>query len=208
MSPPSSGAVPAAPDLILPWIESARAGSREALGRLLQACRPYLLQVAGRHLGPALRAKLGKADLVQDAFCRAHRKFPGFRGQTCQELRAWLRRILLNRLANLRRAILDTGKRQARREVALEALPDGRAGNCLDPALSPCDQAIQQEQAQALRHALDRLPWEHCRLIDWRNYDLLPFEEIGRRVGCSADAARKRWRHALHLLGQLLRAPP
>src|SRR5438105_7704898 len=49
-------------------LAQARAGSREALGQALEACRRYLLRIAEDDLDPALRAKGGASDLVQQTF--------------------------------------------------------------------------------------------------------------------------------------------
>jgi hypothetical protein len=34
-------------------------------------------------------------------------------------------------------------------------------------------------------------------LIQWHNYERLTFKEIGERLGCSAEAARKAWARAI-----------
>jgi hypothetical protein len=39
------------------WLLAARAGSRDALGEALEACRGYLLLPAQEELDPALQAK-------------------------------------------------------------------------------------------------------------------------------------------------------
>jgi RNA polymerase sigma-70 factor (ECF subfamily) len=49
----------------------------------------------------------------------------------------------------------------------------------------------------AVLTALQRLPQHYSEVVLWHNRDRLPFEEIGRRQGTSADAARKRWTRAL-----------
>ena len=102
------------------WLPEARAGSPEALGRLLEACRRYLLLVAERELDPALRPKGGASDLVQETFLEAQRDFAGFRGRSQPELRAWLRQILRNNLANFHRRFRDADKRRLDREVSLD----------------------------------------------------------------------------------------
>ena len=104
------------------WLDAARQGSPEALGRALEACRPYLVRVAARGIPAHLRAKLEPADAVQEAFLHAQRAFAGFPGRTEADLLAWLRRILLNALANQRRRFRAGGKRQAGREVSLSDL--------------------------------------------------------------------------------------
>ena len=50
--------------------------------------------------------------MVQDTFLAAQRGIAGFRGSTQAEWRSWLEAILINQLANLRRAYLDTRKRR------------------------------------------------------------------------------------------------
>ena len=48
--------------------------------------------------------------------------------------------------------------------------------------------------------ALERLPDHYREVVVWHNKERLPFEEIGRRHGVSAEAARKRWTRALDRL--------
>ena len=51
------------------WIEAARHGDRDALGRALSSVRDYLLLVANERLEPALKAKGNASDLVQETSC-------------------------------------------------------------------------------------------------------------------------------------------
>ena len=67
-------------------LADARAGSREALGRALDACRGYLLLVAQGELAPDLRAKGGASDLVQETLLEAYRDFALFHGGSEGEL--------------------------------------------------------------------------------------------------------------------------
>src|SRR5437667_11805139 len=94
------------------WLPEAHAGSVEALGQVLEACRGYLLLIAQQELDPELRAKGGASDLVQETFVKAHRHFAHFQGDSDVELRAWLRRLLLNNLADFRALYREAGKRQ------------------------------------------------------------------------------------------------
>ena len=92
------------------WLAAARAGSSEALGELLEAFRGYLLVIARAELAPDLQAKRGASDLVQDTFADAKRDFSQFVGNSEAELRAWLRRILLNRLASFASSFRETSE--------------------------------------------------------------------------------------------------
>jgi RNA polymerase sigma-70 factor (ECF subfamily) len=121
------------------------------------------------------------------------------------ELRAWLRRILECRLANSRRHFLEAEKRAAAREVPLAALPAGSrrdTGGPVCPSPSPSGHALRNELSQAMERALDRLPEHYRHAVVWRHQDRLSFEQIGQRMGCSPEAARKLWYRAL---GQLRR---
>src|SRR4051794_15188367 len=115
--PPSDR--PDRPERIEAWIREAQAGSKEAMGQLLEACRPYLLHIAAEELRPILRSKVGASDLVQESFLEAQRDFPAFTGETEPALLAWLRSILRNNIRNLVR-FYETDKRNVEREVSLE----------------------------------------------------------------------------------------
>src|SRR5262245_48250334 len=102
--------MPELPDEAGQLLAAARSGSREALGLLLDTCRRYLLLVADRELAQELKAKGGASDLVQETFLEAQRDFAGFQGSSEDEFRAWLRRLLLNNLANFARRYRETTK--------------------------------------------------------------------------------------------------
>jgi RNA polymerase sigma-70 factor (ECF subfamily) len=181
------------------WLAEARAGDREALGQALEACRRYLLLVAERQLDPDLRAKGGASDLVQETFLEAQRDFGGFQGTSSPELRAWLRRLLLNNLGHFTRRYRATGKRAIGREVGLQA-EDSADTPLPEPAAdtpSPSVEAMAQEQAAALRQALERLPQDYRQVIALRYLEGRSFEEIGRLLHRSPDAARKLWARAM-----------
>src|SRR5688572_10144944 len=100
-------------------LQAARAGSNDALGEALEACRAYLLFIANEELTPDLQAKGGASDLVQQTFLDAQRDFHRFQGDSDVELRAWLREVLRCNAANFARHH-RAQKRQAAREVPLE----------------------------------------------------------------------------------------
>jgi RNA polymerase sigma-70 factor (ECF subfamily) len=192
------------------WLPAARAGSREALGKVLEAARQYLVSIARQELDPDLRAKNSPSDLVQETFVEAQRAFGQFQGDTEAELLAWLRQLLLHRVGKLRRSFRDTQKRRLAREVALggDSSSEGPAGGLAANMPSPSGQAMEHEQDQALQAALGRLPDDHRRVITLRYQEQLPFEEIGRLLHRSPDAARKLWARAVERLQEELEPPP
>jgi RNA polymerase sigma-70 factor, ECF subfamily len=178
-------------------------GVRADAGLHLEGCRQYLLMIANEVIGPELQAKLGASDLVQDTFLEAQRHLDVFRGQTKGELRAWLRRILECRLANIRRSYLATEKRAATREVTLDqlTLESGvrlDALECRSP--SPSNHALKTEWVEAVEEALERIPEHYRQAVTWRHQEQLSWEEIGLRMSCTADAARKVWTRAIQQL--------
>lgn len=191
------------------WLEAARAGAPEALGQALETYRRYLLLVAERNLDPQLRGKGGASDLVQETFLDAQHAFPRFHGSTEAELLAWLRRLLLNNLSNFARRYRTTGKRALGRETPL---PDAGASTA-GPGLAgseptPSAQAMEREQALALQQALARLPEDYQRVIMLRYQEAKSFEDIGRMLERSADAARKLWSRAMERLRQECESSP
>jgi RNA polymerase sigma-70 factor (ECF subfamily) len=184
------------------WLAAARAGSPEALGQLLEECRDYLLLVADRELDPALRAKGGASDLVQETFLDAQRDFPRFHGDSETELLAWLRRLLRNNLVSFTRLYRETKKRHVGHEVRLGGDDSARAAGeglaAEDP--SPSRQAMAHENSQAIQQALARLPEDYHRVLLLRYQEELSFEEIGQRMGRTANGARKLWLRAIKRL--------
>jgi RNA polymerase sigma-70 factor (ECF subfamily) len=192
-------------DRVTDWIQAARGGSREALGRLLDACRAYLLVVANRNLAPDLGGKVGGSDLVQETLLEALRDFGRFEGRTEDELLAWLSRILLHNLANVARHYRDTGKRDVAREVPLADAPRAELPNGLiDPGDSPSARAVAREQAEELERVLAGLPEHYRTVIRLRHLERRPFAEVGRLMGVSVEAARKLWLRALRQLRPFL----
>jgi RNA polymerase sigma-70 factor (ECF subfamily) len=188
------------------WLEDAQGGSREALGEALEACRAYLLLVANRELDSALQAKGGASDLVQETFLDAQRDFARFTGRSASELRAWLRQILLNNLANFARQYRGTDKRQLYREVALA----GGAVSGAEPlepfatTPSPSTQLMGRERVEQLFAALRRLPDDYRRVIEMRYQHGESFAEIARAMDRSENAVRKLWFRAVERLEQEL----
>jgi len=177
--------------------------SNEDAGRLLDGCRQYLLVIANEVIGPELQGKLGASDLVQDTFLEAQRHLAVFRGKSKADTRAWLRKILECRLANIRRSYLATEKRATQREVKLAPLLAGSGAEhqvleSREP--SPSNHAVRNEWNQALEQALARLPEHYRQAVAWRHQEQLSWDEIGRRMGRTADAARKVWSRAIQQL--------
>ena len=194
------------PKEVTRWLASARGGSLEALGQVLEACRGYLLGIASRRLGDDLRSKGGASDLVQQTFLDAQCQFERFQGRSEKELLAWLRQILLHNLAHFQRHYRATSKRDLSREAPLAGEASSTDGGA-DPATqtpSPSEQIVAREEAEAVQQALESLSEEHRLVLALRHQDRLTFEEIGRRLGRSVSGARALWLRAVERLNEEL----
>jgi len=176
------------------WIAAARGGDRAALARALMSFRDYLLLVANEEMGSTLRAKEGASDLVQETFLQAQQRISSYRGDSRSEWRSWLRSILIRLMANKRRHFETTAKRKAHREIPIPEWAWLRAAASEE---TPSSEVARREREAALVEALSRLPDHYQEVVIWHQRNRLTFEEIGRRRGISAEAARKLWTRAL-----------
>jgi RNA polymerase sigma-70 factor (ECF subfamily) len=183
-------------------IASARSGCGSALAELIGTYRSYLLLVANQELDPRLRGKVAASDVVQETCAEIARRFPAFRGDGEEEWRAWIRQMLLHDLQDARRRFLDTAKRCVGHEVPLQGSSEsaGLRHDLPAPDPSPGSRLIAEEEAALLRAAMERLPEDYRQVIRLRNWQLLPFDEVGRQMSRSAEAARKLWARAIVLL--------
>jgi len=176
------------------------------LDLLFAQCRNYLNVLARAQVEKKLQAKVDASDLVQQTLLEAYRDFRNFRGGTEAEWLAWLRCILTHNAANFIRHWQTTGKRQARREVPL-AGGDSSAGPRFDPSdngESPSQQLMRKERELLVADAVARLPPDYQEVINLRNLQRLPFNEVAERMGRSRPAVQMLWLRALDQLQQVL----
>lgn len=195
---------PADPQALL---AHARKGDRESLGAIAELYTNYLKLLARVQIDRHLQRRLSPSDLVQETFVKAWANFAQFRGQTEQELLAWLRTILVNAIKTAIERELKTGKRNARREVSLNERVAhlDRSVEQLDRALvsqisSPSVQAGRRETAAIVADHLAALPDHYREVIVLRNLEGISFDEIAARMGRTTSAVRSLWVRALDRL--------
>jgi len=187
-------------------LQGARRGDRKALGRLLDSCRAYLLQIAQMELPDRLHGKIDPTDVVQDTFLEAQTGFGGFDGDTEPALLAWLRGILRHNLTDVARRF-HRDKRAVGREFPLDdSANEALQNELLDDESTPSSHARSREQDEAVQRAVEQLPAHYRDVILRHDYHGLSFEEIGPRLGKSPEAARKLWERAIKQLRLLLGA--
>ena len=179
-------------------VARGRDGDGDAIALLTSKYRNYLLMIANQDLDTGIQAKIGASDVVQQTMIRAQEKFEQFRGTTENEFLYWLKTSLVNDLRDQRRHY-RAQKRSAEAEVPQNDLSTVHRA-VSDPHLTPGATAMKQERVAALSNELTRLPGDYRTVIELRNFQQLDFNEIGKRMDRSSDAACKLWGRAIEAL--------
>jgi RNA polymerase sigma-70 factor (ECF subfamily) len=183
---------------LLALIARARQGSATAIGQLVENARAFLLLTATRHLPQRLTKKVGASDVVQETAIEVQRGFAGFNGTTEAELFAWMRRILLNNVADAIRHYEGTAKRDVTRERSLDQHESQAAADELPSNKRPPDESvIGREDAAAVAVAMQALDPHYREVLHLRYWEQCSFMEIGIRMNRSPEAARKLWYRAV-----------
>ncbi len=178
-------------DWIAQWIAQARAGSFDALAKLMEFSRKYLLLIANDELPAVLQAKAGASDLVQETQMEAVEGFGQF-----------------NNLHDLGRRFQGATKRQTSREVSLAESGGSQnlAEKLVGTTASPSSHLSQSEQEDRVEAAIAKLPEDYRQVILWRHRENCSFEEISERMNRSLGAVRKLWARAVRALQEQLKS--
>jgi len=170
------------------------------MAKILESYRAYLGTIADEALDPALKAKVGASDLVQETLMAACRHVGSFQGETRKELKGWLRGIMLNLVSDTRKHFRGTQKRRIDREISLGAADTQIA----DATTSIETRQARRERDEVLEDAVSRLPEHHRRILQWHIRDDWTFARIGQELAITEGAARKQWARALLHLRRLM----
>jgi RNA polymerase sigma-70 factor (ECF subfamily) len=143
-------------------------------------------------MGKELRSKLDSVDVVQDVLLSALEGLGDFTYKNEGDFLRWLSTIAQNAL----RGHLDklhTAKRDIRKEVRLDnCRPTTRAGFVRTPGpirvTTPSVIMSRKEDLDKLENAIDELKPEYREVIVLAKIDGLSYNQIGERLGKSADA--------------------
>ncbi len=132
-------------------VERAKTGDREAFGRLVDEYKDRIYSYVCRMLGDPYEAE----DVTQEAFVRAYRSLPRFRGAS--SFHTWLYRIASNLAIDVVRR-----RRRAEATVSLDEPLDSDDGEydreIPDESGGPEDSSTTRETQVAVRRAIMDLP--------------------------------------------------
>lgn len=191
---------------------ASKAGDNEALGKLLEQYRGYLLMLAHRYLSDRLRRRIDPADIVQLTYLEAKRDLAAFRGATPAEFAGWLRGMLKNNVATAVTRHVTTQKRSIRREVDDSPAADqgSQVGGWIQQLpgskTSPSGVVIRSEAVVALMSALHELPETQAEAIRLRYMEGLPLSEIVERMGKSDTAVAGLLKRGLQKLRVIMKS--
>ena len=169
----------------------AATGNRDAFDVIVERHRRSVYQVCYRFVNNHEDA----SDLAQDAFVRAWKGLPNFKGQSA--LSTWLYRIAVNVSLN----------RVSARTPATE--PIDSTDQFEDARTEGAQQAmLRQERAVAVRQAIAGLPEKQRATLILRTYHEMSHQEIADVLGSSVGAVKANFFHALNNLKKILGSEP
>ncbi|MCA9099040.1 MAG: sigma-70 family RNA polymerase sigma factor [Planctomycetaceae bacterium] len=191
-TPVESNSVPA----YVSAIDQAREGGTEEIGKLLEVYRGYLLSIASGSLSPEIGVKVAPSDIVQETMFKASTAFHSFCGVSESDLKGWLKQILLHSIVDADRHYRQAEKRDLRKEQGVYSKLEGMVDT---PNLvpSPLSFVAQAERSLLVRQSIESLSHEDQFLIREKIFEKRTFVEIGAKLGCTEEAARKRWARAI-----------
>jgi RNA polymerase sigma-70 factor (ECF subfamily) len=148
-----------------------------------------------------LLADKGEAmDVTQEVFLNLFRKIKAFRGEC--SLKTWLYRVAVNQASNRNR----WWRRRSRSRtvsIHLDVRRDIREVASGGP--SPVRKLYSREIREALRHGLNRLPFDQRTVIVLRDVEGLTYEEIAQVTGIKLGTVKSRIARAREQLRDYLR---
>lgn len=187
------------PELLDRW----HGGDDAALEELLALHGTWIHHRVRRRLGAALRKKVESVDIVQDALVELLKYGPRFTVEGQAQFRALMGQIVENRIRDARDWFGAQRRTMSREQRLSESILDLSSAGAIT---RPDRKAEKLEWEQLVKLAVTLLDAEDREVIMKRQWDELPFDEVGEQLGISPDAARMRFNRALPKLAQKIEA--
>ncbi len=178
-------------------VEQAQQGDRHAFDVLVAKYQRKL----GRLVARLVKDSAEVEDVVQEAFIKAYRALPAFRGESA--FYTWLYRIGVNTAKNY---LVSLGRRAPTSTEFNNDEAEGFAeGDLLRDIDTPESLLMTKQIGQTVNQAMETLPEELRNAIVLREIEGLSYEEIARIMDCPIGTVRSRIFRAREAVANKLR---
>ncbi len=164
-------------------VRRVQRGDKRAFDLLVLKYQQKVAGVVSRYL----RDQADIQDVVQEAFIKAYRALPKFRGDSA--FYTWLYRIAINTAKNF---LVSKSRRPPGSDVDAEVAEQLDVGGRLQSRATPEDLLMMKEVESAVWDAINALPDELRTAITLREIDGMSYEEIAQAMDCPVGTVRSR----------------
>jgi RNA polymerase sigma-70 factor (ECF subfamily) len=178
-------------------VERVQRGDKHAFDLLVSKYQRKL----GRLISRFVRDPAEAEDVTQDAFIKAYRALPGFRGESA--FYTWLYRIGINTAKNH----LLSNKRRAPTSTSLDAEESEsfEEASLLREVNTPENELMSKEVVGVVQASLQQLPEDLRSALTLREIEGLSYEEIAIVMNCPIGTVRSRIFRAREAVAENLR---
>jgi len=178
-------------------VARAQRGDKRAFELLVEKYQRKL----GRLLARFIRDPAEVEDVTQEAFIKAYRALPAFRGDSA--FYTWLYRIGINTAKNY---LMALGRRApTSTEVEAEDAEGYEDGEQLRDINTPESVLMSAEIARTVNATIEELPEELRTAIQLRELEGMSYEDIARIMDCPIGTVRSRIFRAREAIAERLR---
>lgn len=178
-------------------VERAQHGDKHAFELLVSKYQRKLARLLSRFIRDPAEVE----DVAQEAFIKAYRALPSFRGDSA--FYTWLYRIGINTAKNY---LVAMGRRApTSTEFDTEEAENFEGGELLHDINTPESALMTKEIAQTVNEAMEALPEELKTAIMLREIEGLSYEDIASIMNCPIGTVRSRIFRAREAIAAKLR---
>ena len=164
-------------------IDRIQRGDKQAFNLLVVKYQNKVCQLLSRYIhNPS-----DVSDVAQEAFIKAYRALPTFRGESA--FYTWLYRIAVNTAKN---HLIAQGRRPPGSDVDVEDAEYHESAIALKEISNPENQMLSEELKRVVFNAIDSLPDDLKTALSLRELEGLSYEEIADVMGCPVGTVRSR----------------
>jgi RNA polymerase sigma-70 factor, ECF subfamily len=178
-------------------VERAQRGDKRAFELLVEKYQRKLARLLSRFIRDPAEVE----DVTQEAFIKAYRALPAFRGDSA--FYTWLYRIGINTAKNY---LMAMGRRApTSTEVEAEEAEGFEEGEQLRDINTPESLLLSNEIAQTVNSTIEQLPEELRTAIQMREIEGMSYEDIAKAMDCPIGTVRSRIFRAREAIAEQLR---